>query len=214
LAGERAQRLKALEALYERVRHERPLHPMVISRALDRIKGDDAIVVNELGCAIEVMSFKKLGTYFAASPAGGLGWGLGAALGAKLAAPSRLVIAAVGDGSYMFGNPTPAHYVARAHGLPVLFVVFNNAGWAAVRKATEAMYPEGRSRRMNRMPLATLEPSPAFEQVIAASDGHGEQVESEAELGPALARALHAVTIEKRQALVNVRCGIPAVRHF
>jgi acetolactate synthase-1/2/3 large subunit len=96
----------------------------------------------------------------------------------------------------------------------VLFVVFNNAGWAAVRKATEAMYPEGRSRRMNRMPLATLEPSPAFEQVIAASDGHGEQVESEAELAPALARALHAVTVEKRQALVNVRCGIPAVRHF
>jgi len=214
LAGERAMRQNAIEALYERVRHERPLHPMVVSRALDRIKGDDAIVVNELGCAIEVMSFKKPGTYFAASPAGGLGWGLGAALGAKLAAPSRLVIAAVGDGSYMFGNPTPAHYVAHAHGLPVLFVVFNNAGWAAVRKATEAMYPEGRSRRMNRMPLATLEPSPAFEQVIAASGGHGEQVESEAELAPALARALYAVTVEKRQALVNVRCGIPAVRHF
>jgi acetolactate synthase I/II/III large subunit len=214
LLGERAALLKSRAAFYERVRHERPLHPVVVSRALDRIKGEDAIVVNELGAAVETMSFTKPGTYFAASPAGGLGWGLGAALGAKLAAPERLVIATVGDGSYMFGNPTPAHYVARAHELPVLFVVFNNAGWAAVRKATEAMYPEGRSRRMNRMPLATLEPSPAFEKVIEASGGHGERVESEDELLPAFERALEAVKAEKRQALVNVMCGIPAVRHF
>ena len=42
---------------------------------------------------------------------GGLGMGLGAALGAKLAAPEREVIVAVGDGSYMFGNPLPYHYV-------------------------------------------------------------------------------------------------------
>ena len=214
LAHERQARLNATQALYERVRHERPLHPMVISKALDQIKGEDAILVNELGCAIEVMRFTKPGTYFAASPAGGLGWGLGAALGAKLAAPERLVVAAIGDGSYMFGNPTPAHFVARAHGIPVLFVVFNNAGWAAVRKATEAMYPEGRSRRMNRMPLATLEPSPAFEQVVAASGGHGERVESEEELAPAFARALRAVSVEGCQALVNVSCGIPQVRHF
>ncbi|HYB57545.1 MAG TPA: thiamine pyrophosphate-requiring protein [Alphaproteobacteria bacterium] len=214
LIGERAAQLKARAAFYERVRHERPLHPVVVSRALDRVKGEDAILVNELGAGIETMSFTKPGTYFAASPAGGLGWGLGAALGAKLAASERLVIATVGDGSYMFGNPTPAHYVARAHELPVLFVVFNNGGWAAVRKATEAMYPEGRSSRMNRMPLATLEPSPAFEKVIEASGGHGERVEREDELVPAFERALEVVKAGKRQALVNVMCGIQAVRHF
>ncbi|MFI4988989.1 MAG: thiamine pyrophosphate-dependent enzyme, partial [Alphaproteobacteria bacterium] len=214
LATVRAAQAQSVAALYERVRHERPLHPLVVSEALDRVKGSDAIVVNELGAAIEIMSFTKPGTYFAASPAGGLGWGLGAALGAKLAAPERLVIATIGDGSYMFGNPTPAHYVARAHDLPVLFVVYNNAGWAAVRKATEAMYPEGRSSRANRMPLTRLEPSPAFEKVIEASGGYGERVEAVEELGPAVARALHAVTVEKRQALLNVVCGIPAGRHF
>ncbi len=214
LGALRAAAASALAALHERVRHERPLHPLLVSAALDRAKGEDAIVVNELGAAIETMSFTRPGSYFAASPAGGLGWGLGAALGAKLAAPERLVIATIGDGSYMFGNPTPAHYVARAYDLPVLFVVFNNAGWAAVRKATEAMYPDGLSRRANRMPLATLEPSPAFEKVIAASDGYGERVETADELAPAFARALHAVTVEKRQALLNVICGIPAVRHF
>jgi acetolactate synthase I/II/III large subunit len=45
--------------------------------------------------------------------AGGLGLALGQALGAKLTARERLVVATVGDGSYMFGNPTPFHLVAR-----------------------------------------------------------------------------------------------------
>jgi acetolactate synthase-1/2/3 large subunit len=214
LTALRAAERKAADALYERVRHDRPLHPLVVSKALDAIKGDEAIVVNELGSSIESMTFNRPGTYFGASAAGGLGWGLGAALGAKLAAPDRLVIATTGDGSYMFGNPTPAHFASRAYDLPVLFVVFNNAGWAAVRKATEAMYPEGRSGLTNRMPLATLEPSPAFEKVVEASGGHGERVEAPEELEPALRRALHMVRVEKRQALLNIRCGIPAVRHF
>ena len=45
------------------------------------------------------------------SPAGGLGWGLGAALGAKLAAPDTFVVATLGDGAYMFSNPTVGHWV-------------------------------------------------------------------------------------------------------
>lgn len=214
LAEQRAAQRQSIEQSYERMRHERPLHPAVVSRALDAIRGEDGILVSELGVLVEHLNLTKPGTYFTGSSAGGLGWGLGAALGAKLAAPDRLVIAAIGDGSYMFGNPTPAHFVARAYGLPVLFVVMNNKGWAAVRKATEGMYPEGRSRRANRMPLATLEPSPNFEKVVEASGGYGERVEAPEDLAPAIQRALHAVTVEKRQALLNVICGIPAARHF
>ena len=47
---------------------------------------------------------------------------------------------------------------------------------------------------------------PAFEQVCAAAGGYGERVEDPAELPAALARALHAVNVEKRQALLNVIC--------
>ena len=47
---------------------------------------------------------------------------------------------------------------------------------------------------------------PAFEQVCAAAGGYGERVEDPAELPDALARALHAVNVEKRQALLNVIC--------
>ena len=70
-------------------------------------------------------------------PSGGLGWGLGAALGAKLAAPDHSVICCVGDGAYIFGSPTASHFVSRAYNLPVLFVVFNNRAWNAVKRAVQ-----------------------------------------------------------------------------
>src|SRR5204863_410920 len=76
--------------------------------------------------------FRAPGTYFNGPASSNLGWGLGAALGAKLAAPDKTVICTVGDGAYIFGAPTAAHFVARAYDVPVLFVVFNNQAWNAV----------------------------------------------------------------------------------
>jgi acetolactate synthase-1/2/3 large subunit len=51
-----------------------------------------------------------------------------------------------------------------------------------------------------------LEPPPDFEKVITASGGYGERVDDPDELAPALQRAVHAVKVEKRQALLNVIC--------
>jgi acetolactate synthase-1/2/3 large subunit len=106
----------------------------------------------------------------------------------------------------MFGNPTPAHFISRALNLPVLFVITNNSGWASVRNETLAMYPHGRSSAANLMPLANLEPAPDFEKIIAASGGYGERVEYPDQLQLALQRAVHAVKVEQRQALINVIC--------
>ena len=89
---------------------------------------------------------------------GGLGFGLGAALGAKLAAPEREVIVTVGDGSYMFGNPLPYHYVGRAENLPTLTIVANNQSWLAVRQSTLDVYPDGTAAKANVMPLTELKP--------------------------------------------------------
>lgn len=174
------------------------------SACLNELLDADTIVVNEYPLVLEEMTLREPGRYFANSPAGGLGWGLGAALGAKLAAPDKTVIAALGDGAYMFGNPTPAHFVSEAMRLPVLFVVFNNARWAAVHRSTLAMYPKGAAAKMSEPPFATLEPSPRFEHVVQASGGHGERVTEPAALMPALERALKVVKEEKRQALLNV----------
>ena len=200
-----ADRQEALHAAIEAGRGT-PMSPAWISHCLDRAKDDDAVLFNELACDPAAMTFTRPGCFFSHSLAGGLGWGLPAALGAKLADRDRLVIAAVGDGSYMFANPVACHQVGEALGLPVLTVVFNNGVWNAVRKTTRAVYPDGFAARSNRMPLASLEPSPAYEKIVEASNGYGERVETADALPAALERALHAVRNEKRQALLNVIC--------
>ena len=74
--------------------------------------GADAIIFNEYPLRPDHCAREKPGTFFALGPAGGLGWGFGAALGAKLAAPDAFVVATLGDGAYMFSNPTVGHWVA------------------------------------------------------------------------------------------------------
>ena len=177
-----------------------------VSLCLDRLKAQDDILVSEYSARREVLTFNRPGTFFQTSQAGGLGWGLPAALGAKLAAPERQVIALLGDGAYMFANPVACHQVAEAVGLPVLSVICNNQRWAAVESAVNAIHPGGHASRRNRIPLASLEPSPKFEQVVEASGGHGERVETPEDLPAALERAMRVVKEERRQALVNVIC--------
>jgi acetolactate synthase-1/2/3 large subunit len=174
------------------------------SACLNTLLDADTIVVNEYPLALEEMTLTEPGRYFSSSPAGGLGWGLGAALGAKLASPDKTVIAALGDGAYMFGNPTPAHFISESMRLPVLYVIFNNARWAAVHRSTLSMYPRGEAAKLSEPPFATLEPSPRFEHIVQASGGHGARVTEPKDLLPALQRALKVVKEEKRQALVNV----------
>jgi acetolactate synthase-1/2/3 large subunit len=216
-APARRKRLVASEIAAERARHlEAAAGPPAglatatsVSRCLDKLKGEDAIVIGELGCDPSVMSFTRRDSFFGHPIAGGLGWGLPAALGAKLAARDRLVIACVGDGSYMFANPVACHQTAAGLDLPVLTVVFNNGVWNAVRKATRAVYPKGHAAASNDMPLSSLAPSPAYEKVIEASGGLGIAVEDASELEGAMREAIAAVR-GGRQALLNVRCEIGA----
>jgi acetolactate synthase-1/2/3 large subunit len=174
------------------------------SACLNKVLGEDALLVNEYPVVLEEMELRTPGRFFGTPPSGGLGWGVGAALGAKLASPDRTVVCALGDGAYMFGNPTAGHFVSEAMRLPVLYVIFNNARWAAVHRATLSVYPKGVAAGMKEPPFATLEPSPRFEHVVQASGGHGERVTEPGELLPALQRAMKIVREEKRQALVNV----------
>lgn len=183
-----------------------------VTHCIDRAKDDDTVVINEYPLALEALSVRKPGTYFSHSPAGGLGWAMGAALGVKLARPASTVIACVGDGAYMFGNPTPFHFVSRAQDLPVLTVVFNNRRWGAVHRSTLSLYPQGHAANEAEPPFSTLEPAPDYEMLVGASGGYGEKVEDPAQLPAALDRALKAVRNEKRQAVLNVITEIDYAR--
>jgi acetolactate synthase I/II/III large subunit len=183
-----------------------------LSACMNKLLDASTILVNEYPTVLEEMEIREPCRYYGNPSAGGLGWGMGAALGVKLASPGKTVICAVGDGAYMFGNPTAVHYVSEAMHLPVLFVIANNARWAAVHRSTLATYPKGVASQTEKPPFATLEPSPRFEHVIQASGGHGERVAEPKQLMPALERALKIVREEKRQALVNVCLEVSYVK--
>ena len=191
---------KAGEAAADRIT------PQHLSRAIGEAVGNDAIIVNEYPLLSDHCPREKPGTYFGISAAGGLGWGFGAALGAKLAAPDKLVVATLGDGAYMFINPTAAHWVSDKFKLPVLTVIFNNSRYNAVRRATLGMFKDGVAGEDDGRFLADLDPSPAFEELSRAQGGFGERVERPADLPGALERAKNAVLNERRQALLNVIC--------
>ena len=176
------------------------------SRCINELLGPNTIVFNEYPLDPRFAPPAGPGTYFGASHAGGLGWGFGAALGAKLGAPGKTVICTLGDGSYIFGVPTACHQVARASNLPLLTIIFNNGTWDEVSNSTRNVHPDGWAVTTDNFPMVGMGPPPKFEEIVRAFDGHGERVEDPAELLTALKRALNVVSKEKRQALVNIIC--------
>ena len=180
------------------------ISPEYLSRCIGECVGEDAIIFNEYPLRADHCTREKPGTLYALGPAGGLGWGFGAALGAKLAAPDKLLVATLGDGAYMFGNPMVGHWVSSKYGLPILAIVFNNSRYGAVRRATLSMFKEGAAGENDGRSFADLDPAPAYDEIARAQGAHAERVEKPADLPDALARARDAVVKEKRQALLNV----------
>ncbi|HEV8440706.1 MAG TPA: thiamine pyrophosphate-requiring protein [Methylomirabilota bacterium] len=207
--GENARQREAHAARARALASDTPIDMAWLSRCIGELVDDRTILVNEYDFDASQAVFTRPGSYFAASPAGGLGWGLGAALGAKLAAPEKTVICCVGDGAYIFGAPTAAHFVSRAYDIPALFVVFNNRMWNAVKKAVQTHVKDGWAVKTGVMPLTELDPAPDYELICRASGGHAERVEDPGQLREALQRALRVVREEKRQALLNVICKKP-----
>ena len=175
-----------------------------VAHCLNQLKQDDDILVSESQLALGNLSLRDPGSFFGTSPSGGLGWGLGASLGAKLGQKDKRVFCVVGDGSYMFGNPTPAHFVSAAYELPTLTVIMNNKMWGSVRKATLGLYPDGAASSSNQAPLTYLDPAPEYHKIVQASDGYGEEVSDPNDLQAALERGIKAVEVDKRQAVINV----------
>lgn len=206
-AAQKARRHAQREAVERQIgAGERgPMNHAYVSHVLSDVLTRETTLFSELGAVAPALRLDHPGQFHSMPHAGGLGFGLPAALGAKLAAPSRRVIATVGDGSYLFANPAACHQVAAQHGLAVLTVVFNNGRWEAVRRATAGMYPDGSAATSNAMPLTELGPSPDYAGLARAFGAHAEAVADPADLAPALSRALHAVEVKGQQALLDVR---------
>ncbi len=132
----------AREALQQQIateRHERPMTPLTLMSSLAAILPPDIAVIEEAVTTTNA-TFERLGAlkntsgYFA-QRGWALGWGLGCAIGVKLAWPDRPVLALLGDGAAMYGVQglwSAAHYRT-----PVTFVVCNNAQYRILKHGTK-----------------------------------------------------------------------------
>jgi len=193
----------------EEVKDKTPIHPAWISHCIGNISDSETIFAKESQLQVQYLDTTKPNKILNAGASSGLGHGMGVALGAKLADRDRLVIGTHGDGSYMFNVPVSAHYVAAEQDLPILTVVFNNQRWQAVRGSTMGLHPDGYAAKANQMPLAYFNVEQHYEKMVEVSGGYGEQVTDPKDMQPALERALKAVMVDKRQAVINVTASDP-----
>jgi len=142
---------------------------------------------------------RRPGCWFV-SGGSGLGWGLGASLGIKLARPDHPVIALVGDGSFMFGAPTAALWAMQVQQAPALVIVLNNSCYNATKSPLVASYPEGYSVRSDHFVGVDLVPPPRYDLLAQSVGAAGERVDDPAELPAALRRGLE--TVRRGQAMV------------
>ncbi|QDZ00552.1 thiamine pyrophosphate-requiring protein [Nitratireductor mangrovi] len=214
--GARMQRRKLLDELVPAIRKKvaktaASSHPMTkacVSKCLsDAIAGEDATVLSELGCPLDPLVLKRHNSWHQEPHSGGLGWSFPTALGMQLADRGKLIVATMGDGSYMFANPVVCHQIAEALELPVLVVVLNNTEWAAVRHSVLGLYPDGYAARANRMPLTSLQPSPNFVKIAEASRAWAIQVTLGDELPEAFDKAIRHIRKKRKMALVEVMIG-------
>jgi acetolactate synthase I/II/III large subunit len=209
--AEHDEMIREVDASVEAVKNQKPINPMWLSKCIGDAMDDKTIVANETITSrlAEVIHLNRPGSMFNTPLAGHLGWGLGAAIGMKLGAPDATVIAAAGDGSYMFSAPTACHFTAQKYQIPFLTVIYNNQVWNASLNAARGLYPDGVAARTRNFPGTDLSPSPNFELTAQACGAYAARVEEPGELPDALAKALKVVKEDGRQALLNVLCKNP-----
>ena len=182
-----------------------PVEPVAVAATLRSLIGDDALVVDETitHSRVLVRHLMADGSGRYAYVQGGLGQGLGVALGTKLAADDRLVVLTVGDGSWLY-NPVPQGLMASAqYGLPLLIVVFNNMKYLSMRFNLTRAYPSGTYVHDDRGYGVDLSAQPDAAAVAAACGAAGFTVTTTPELGPTMEKAIATVRAGQT-AVVNV----------
>lgn len=178
---------------------------------------EDAIVANGAGnfttWVHRFFQYKRFGTQLAPT-AGSMGYGVPAAIAAKLLYPRRTVVAVAGDGDFMMTGQELA--TAAQYGAPILILIVNNGMYGTIRMHQERHYP-------GRVVASDLR-NPDFVTFAQAFGAHAERVERTEDFAPAFERAREsgqlavlelrvdpeALTI--RQSLSGIRAAALAAR--
>lgn len=163
---------------------------------LNEVMPANAIVVNETishrGDLCRLLERLGPGGFYEASY-GGLGMGTGAALGVKNAAPDRPVVLTIGDGSFYYNPVVAAFGACQELNLPLLVVLFDNAGYQSQKNDVVREYPQGWAVRTNKFAGTSITPRPDYAMLARAFGGHGEKVERPRDVRAALTRGFEAL---------------------
>lgn len=200
---EAARRREAVRAEQERIRRELeerarqeagqvPMTPLALIHAVATSVPAHAVVVDEaISAAPGLRSLLRSADAraFYGLRGGGIGWGLPAALGIKLAQPERPVVALVGDGSALYTQQ--ALWTAAHEGLAVVVVIINNASYRILKQRIRAL--KGFAAQDERYVGMDLDRPPIDWVGLARAHGvPGESVDKAAALPAALHRALRS----------------------
>ena len=185
-------------AAVESARASRPIDPVWLCAALNDVMPKNTTYVNETivhgSTILRHLEWSQPQTYFRAN--GGLGVGLGTALGVKLAKPDQPVVALMGDGSFLYNPVIQSFGVSTEEKLPILIVIFNNGKYSAMQSSHLDFYPQGIAAATG-IHYGVNITGPNYAQLVEPFGGHGERVEDPGQLKPALERALAALSAGK-----------------
>lgn len=186
---------------------KKPIDTRWATYELSQVLPADAMIVEETithRLAIHRYLDKlKPGSYFAGC-IGGLGTGLGTALGVKAAAPKRPVICLIGDGSFNYDPGLAAMGFCQEYKMPIMIVLYNNLGYLSQQSGIPRYFPDGWAVKNNNFVGISITPSPEYAVLPRAFDGYGEKVEDPGEVRRAFERGLKAVAAGQ-VALIDLR---------
>jgi len=170
------------------------INPHYLMAELGKVLDDEDIVFNEAVTntpAVLIQIPRRLPNTAFNTNGAGLGWSGGMALGAKLAAPARLMVQIAGDGSFYFNNPCSVFAVSQQYKLPILSVVLDNSGWSAVKQSTLRVFPDGEANTASEFEAELTKVE--FTKVAEAFGAYVEKVSDPADVPAAIARCAKEV---------------------
>ncbi len=194
LSTRTAARRAEQEATLKKNFNHSPIHPARLSYECQQVLEPDTLFVNENFTADHSpISFGFRASHnekvWIGTSGGSLGWGVGAAIGAKLGRPELPVVLSIGDGSVMYS--ASAFWSMARYGVPVLTIVWNNYNYQTVRNAFYRL--QGSAAREEKYPGMFLgDPEIDFAMLAKSQGVPGERVTEPDQIAPAIRRGLDA----------------------
>lgn len=194
IGAETARKRAATRAALRDCRSSRPIAPLRMMHELAQSAPADTVIVDDSISARpilhEAFEFSHTGSMHSERAGGAIGWGMGAALGVKLAEPDRPVLGIIGDGSAMLS--AQALWTASAYEIPTVYAICNNGGYRVLKVNLHAYFEEVLGEPDRETSYLGMDLPQEFDlgAIAAAMGVASERIEDPERIGPAFERAL------------------------